>query len=191
MKTKHKTGKYIKCQICNKEFYIPKNRFLSAKFCSPKCRGESSKHLFFTKCIICNNEFSFIACRQEKAKYCSRKCYYKAMSQKGTIIKNCIYCKKEFKTSPYKNKKYCSNECKNIDKINIYSPKSFTSIRKYFVYRNFIKECQDCGYNKIKSILGIHHNDENRNNNSIENLIVLCPNCHSLRHNKHITHCSP
>ena len=27
--------------------------------------------------------------------------------------------------------------------------------------------------------LQLHHNDGNRNNNSLDNLKVLCPNCHS------------
>jgi len=28
----------------------------------------------------------------------------------------------------------------------------------------------------------IHHRDRNRENNRMDNLLVLCPNCHSLMH---------
>jgi len=33
-----RTGKFIKCLICNKEFYIPRNRQYKAKYCSCKCK---------------------------------------------------------------------------------------------------------------------------------------------------------
>jgi len=50
---------------------------------------------------------------------------------------------------------------------------------------NFFKElkqgesCILCG-NKID--LQIHHKDENRSNNQISNLIILCRSCHSKQH---------
>lgn len=54
--------------------------------------------------------------------------------------------------------------------------------------RNLINKCERCGYDKYIKILGVHHIDRNRNNNSIQNLEVLCPNCHSEEHMKHICH---
>jgi predicted HNH restriction endonuclease len=39
-----------------------------------------------------------------------------------------------------------------------------------------------CGENKIVSV---HHYDENHNNNSIENLIPLCPTHHQYIHSKY------
>jgi len=42
--------------------------------------------------------------------------------------------------------------------------------------------CMDCGWSKYSEVLQVHHLDENRKNNSIENLIVLCPTCHNSRH---------
>lgn len=56
------------------------------------------------------------------------------------------------------------------------------------IKRDMIKQCEHCGYDKIPEILGVHHKDKNRNNNNISNLIVLCPNCHSIEHHKHICH---
>lgn len=43
------------------------------------------------------------------------------------------------------------------------------------------KSCERCGYNKYK-ILQIHHKNRNRNDNSIENLEIICPNCHYEEH---------
>ena len=56
------------------------------------------------------------------------------------------------------------------------------------IARNLITQCQRCGYNNEPLILGIHHKDRNRHNNDISNLEILCPNCHSLEHLKHIAH---
>jgi 5-methylcytosine-specific restriction endonuclease McrA len=53
---------------------------------------------------------------------------------------------------------------------------------------NMIIMCNRCGYNSEPRILGVHHIDRNRMNNEISNLEVLCPNCHSLEHLKHINH---
>ena len=39
-------------------------------------------------------------------------------------------------------------------------------------------KCSVCNYNEDVSILEVHHIDENRKNNKLENLIILCPNCH-------------
>jgi hypothetical protein len=39
--------------------------------------------------------------------------------------------------------------------------------------------CEDCGEWRW---LDVHHSDRDYENNSTENLIVLCPNCHRARH---------
>jgi len=43
------------------------------------------------------------------------------------------------------------------------------------------ERCEICGYNKA---LEIHHINGNRKNNSEDNLIVLCRNCHWLIHHE-------
>ena len=40
--------------------------------------------------------------------------------------------------------------------------------------------CARCGYDEYVEILQVHHIDGNRDNNNINNLIILCPNCHAL-----------
>lgn len=46
------------------------------------------------------------------------------------------------------------------------------------------RECQECGFSEHPEILVIHHIDGNRRNNDDSNLIILCPNCHALKHYK-------
>lgn len=40
-------------------------------------------------------------------------------------------------------------------------------------------QCEICGDNEDVRLLDVHHIDGNRNNNSIENLMVLCVKCHA------------
>ncbi|MFZ2153020.1 MAG: HNH endonuclease signature motif containing protein [Microgenomates group bacterium] len=57
-------------------------------------------------------------------------------------------------------------------------------IRRYFIEKNNNK-CSLCGWGIINRSTGlvpleIDHIDGNHMNNALENLRVLCPNCHSL-----------
>src|SRR5215213_180715 len=42
--------------------------------------------------------------------------------------------------------------------------------------------CENCGWNKAKEILQIHHKDRNKENNNLDNLELLCPTCHIYHH---------
>ena len=55
--------------------------------------------------------------------------------------------------------------------------------RSFYRAKKFIKKekCQYCG--KTKN-LHIHHKDANRENNTQENLVVLCQTCHGITHRK-------
>lgn len=41
--------------------------------------------------------------------------------------------------------------------------------------------CERCGYATVE-ILQVHHRDRNRKNNNIDNLELICPNCHFEEH---------
>lgn len=43
-------------------------------------------------------------------------------------------------------------------------------------------KCNRCSQKLPKSVLQVHHKDRNRENNNINNLEVLCPNCHMMEH---------
>lgn len=49
-------------------------------------------------------------------------------------------------------------------------------------FRSKERKCERCSYNKHPEILEVHHQDRNRENNTIENLLILCPNCHMEEH---------
>jgi len=184
---KPKTGKIIKCQQCNKKFYIPINRFKTAKFCSPFCRGQSAHRRFKKPCKICGKKFEFIHTRKDRAKYCSRPCYYKAMSLVGSIKVKCKGCRKYFRKPPSRRQIFCNRKCRSKYELSLFSENRLT-LRSQFMRRGLLIKCEFCSWNKYPNLLGIHHKDHDNTNNRRRNLVTLCPNCHSEAHNKHVVH---
>lgn len=70
-------------------------------------------------------------------------------------------------------------ESKNKKKIRAEQ----TTIKKRILKRQKIAHCEYCG-NKTKEILQIHHIEPIAmgGNNDLDNLIILCPNCHKSVH---------
>ena len=116
------------------------------------------------------------------------------------MITNCIICRLEIVQSSKHKKKYC-NECmrkrrimqtmqcrkkrfpnieigvgSGIGYINKHQPLGISTYRK--VKKN---KCEWC--NSQKNLL-VHHKDENRKNNNLDNLITLCKSCHQKLHTK-------
>lgn len=185
-----KTGQTLKCEICKKEVYVPHYRVKSFKYCDRKCQraAHEMKDMHLLKCSICQTDFSVPLIRKYRAKYCSRSCYYKAMAKLGSIEVQCKQCDESFKKSPSNDKLFCSRECRNLFERsnNKYTSKTAHGLRNFFKRRGWIKACEICGYSLHLEILAIHHKDRNRGNNDISNLIVLCPNCHSIEHGRPI-----
>lgn len=107
----------------------------------------------------------------------------------------CAYCHQKFLKlkSRLDNSKsglyFCCREHKDLAQ-RIESGKEFDSMRPdhfnagIFNYRDkalkeYPHKCAVCGYNEEPDILQVHHIDENRQNNKLDNLIILCPNCHA------------
>lgn len=115
-------------------------------------------------------------------------------------MKTCLRCGKPL-TAEQRHNIYCSHECsikyQQEKKINawlngdsngtIANGVLSETIRQYLITKAN-HSCELCGWNQINPItntvpLEIHHKDGNYLNNNIENLQVLCPNCHSLTPN--------
>jgi hypothetical protein len=174
------------CLACNKLFYPSYNK---KKYCSKNCARPSfgwSKGIIKTKfkmyCANCNKEFLTVPSDTNR-KFCSNRCF--GQSKSTSVILSCLYCKKDFiDTERKRRKKYCSHEC-----FLAYSAKYRRSISKSKKTQktNFLlkhNKCMVCFWNIEPAILELHHIDRNRNNNDIDNLLLLCPNCHSVDHFK-------
>lgn len=113
-------------------------------------------------------------------------------------MSTCHACHKSLKA---RQKKFCSNKCQGkyvyISYIAAWKQNLKTGSRGKSTFNlsahviRYVKEkynfsCARCGWNKVNTHLGtspleIDHIDGNADNNSENNLILLCPNCHSLK----------
>lgn len=117
-------------------------------------------------------------------------------SLKNEYEKTCLNCGK-----PVLKKDFCSNDCKkeyqnkqiikdltNGKNIPPMGVSQIPPIVKRFLMEKYDCKCQKCGWGKENPVthkvpLHVHHIDGDCTNNKIENLQLLCPNCHSLTSN--------
>ena len=107
------------------------------------------------KCINCNNETS------KRNKYCS------------------IKCQKEHEYKEY------IKEWKSGNKRGIRGDYQISMHIKRYLFEKYNNKCAICGWGETNKYtnnipLEVEHKDGNYENNNEENLILLCPNCHSL-----------
>ena len=172
---------------CTKVVIANKSSLKQMKFCSRRCliQDMAAKRTIEKECLICGKKFTVKLFRQNSSKYCSVPC--KAMGARRNSHKKvqCLNCNMEFTISPCKKTKYCSRECR-FEYERKHNVLSFSNARGRLKQLGRFNKCEKCGYSEHPEILGVHHIDKNHDNNAIDNLIVLCPNCHSLEHCKHI-----
>ncbi|MCH1964374.1 HNH endonuclease signature motif containing protein [Clostridium perfringens] len=109
-------------------------------------------------------------------------------------IKYCKFCGKQLfrkrfngrleDLGVFKRRKYCSVKCMKLDYLNIGENNSNWSnshttariINKEILKKNKCELCEKTGK------LDVHHIDGNFQNNSIDNLQILCRSCHNKIH---------
>ena len=108
-------------------------------------------------------------------------------------VYECKVCKKEVKKGYTKANVYCSNKCQQADRskkiLEDWLNGTYTSKKGVppLVAKNWISEqqghaCLLCGitdWNGQPITFQFDHIDGNRDNNTPENIRMLCPNCHS------------
>lgn len=138
-------------------------------------------------CIECGVVYEDTDSRQNR-KFCSQSCNAthnnRNRGYKSHNIKRCI-CGAETKT------KFCSRNCylfflREDIKNKIENNENFheRTIKRYLIEK-YGEKCMKCGWcekhtltNKVP--IQLDHIDGNYENNTLDNLRLLCPNCHSL-----------
>lgn len=142
--------------------------------------------------------------KRSKVKLHCNECGYEWEASAQTVIDNnschvcpncnnikqkfhCAYCNKEIYRIPSEIKRnksgyfYCSKTCGNLHKNLLRKTSGEWNNSKNYRLKAFEKLehcCASCGWNEDERILEVHHIDENRDNNNIDNLCILCPTCH-------------
>lgn len=103
-------------------------------------------------------------------------CYKKiAWKRKKQICKRCK------RKMPHHAKGLCPGCYQSVfhlDRVKEFQIKKLYDINIQ-LYKKKTKECIICGFDKV---VDLHHLDENKENNSEENLVGLCPNHHKMLH---------
>lgn len=124
----------------------------------PLCKEDDFKkshpaHLIAKECAYCGKVFYIPKSKERPMMFCCRK--HKDLAQRlesGTKF-----------------------DCIRPDHYN--TGKGISSYRQK-AFRNYEHKCAICGWNEDIDILEVHHIDSNRENNDLNNLIILCPTCH-------------
>lgn len=131
------------------------------------------------KCLHCDKDTL-------NAKFCSRSC--SATFNNNTQhwrnslgfkpVKNCLNCSKICKNL------YCSIKCQQNYKTTqlVESSTASSQTMKKYLLKLYGNKCFECGiieWNNKPITMDIEHVDGNSINNKLDNLKLLCPNCHS------------
>lgn len=96
--------------------------------------------------------------------------------RKPRIKKECPVCGSEFEdiVGGFREKTTCSHSCANVFfKTKDVNENNYRSI----ALRKKDNKCEICGESRLH-VLEVHHMDYDRNNNKLNNLQILCANCH-------------
>jgi hypothetical protein len=168
------SGRLIPCPICGNLFH---RKYLRRDVLQTTCSREcSTKIEHESKCHICGTLFKHRGRRHWH--YCSQTCKEKSRYINRGRITRCEICRQAFLASNRQNRvRFCSQECSGIYSRLYESELNYRF--KAFVYRGL--SCEICG-NTDQQVLVGHHKDNNRRNHTIENLQVICANCHHRHH---------
>jgi hypothetical protein len=145
-------------------------------------------------CSNCNEEF--IAMKKDNRKFCSLSCSVTHNNKKYPKrkhiekLKNCLNCGNLL--NKRKQNKYCSLKCnieynkkQIITKIENGDTTLYEKQYKTYLINKFGNTCMKCNWHEINPTTGLvpiqlEHKDGNSENHNLNNLELLCPNCHSL-----------
>jgi hypothetical protein len=130
------------------------------------------------QCFKCSKETT-------NPKFCSRSCNVSTSNQgvrrHGKAPASCIVCENKCKNSIAK---FCSHKCNQDFKLQerINSGTFSAQTGKRWLLKTQGHQCSCCkntSWNNQPIPIELEHIDGNSSNNDLENLCLLCPNCHA------------
>ena len=146
-------------------------------------------------CKICEREFYVKPCHLKRGdgKYCSNACAAQGRRTGKFVV--CAICGKNVWRAPRylhqskSGKYFCNKSCQALwrNSVMYIGPNhpnwkgGENAYRDMMLRASTAKVCKRCGITDLR-LLTVHHLDENRHHNRIENLVWMCYNCHFLVH---------
>jgi len=177
---KYKYWAIKKCKCCDIEFNSLKSE--NRDYCSKSCSAKINNKIYPKR----NKTINFVDSKgnlneRKRNEYYNRK------------TKPCLNCGK------ITTNKYCNSTCQQKYKRKIIFKKIENDestkylgncgtqsrwVKKYLIEK-YGEKCMKCGWDERHCItnkvpIELEHKDGNSENNSLDNLELLCPNCHSL-----------
>lgn len=144
------------CEVCEKEFWLPKHR-AESRFCSKPCYAKRRLKRTMQPCATCGSPVWRSPSKSKNAKhgywFCNRRCKEQAQEIGG------------------------------IEELSLphYGDGSLSYRERAF--RKLGAFCARCGYNEHKRMLDVDHINGRRGpgSHTIQNLQILCVWCHALK----------
>lgn len=130
-------------------------------------------------CPLCQEEDKQIRYEEDRIELECAYCHKKILRAKSRIEKSksgLYFCCREHKDLAQRIESGTDFDIMRPDHYGIMEG-TINNYRDY-AFRHYPHQCAVCGFNE-EDILQVHHIDENRQNNELSNLIILCPNCHA------------
>lgn len=151
------------CGSCGKRFKTSDKR---RKYCSMKCSPKRSSEIIIIKCRECKKDISVPRYLLNRKKYCSKGCYYK--NRTGNTMEKC---------KNWKGGRIIDHDGYVLIKNNHNKPRYTREHR--LIMEKFIKR-------KLKKHEIVHHINENKLDNRIENLKIMTRKEHINHHKPHV-----
>lgn len=147
-------------------------------------------------CPICHRVFQpeLKEVKRGNGRFCSRSCGLKNRRKPKIPNETCAWCSRRFylqASHRYNSKSglfFCCRECKDkaqcIGGLSEIMPPHYGSKEAYRrrAFEYYAHKCDSCSYDEVVEVLEVHHIDEDRSNNHLSNLVILCPTCHRIAH---------
>ncbi len=177
LKEEYKQKKYNECVLCQR--YIKIEVLKYCENCKKVIQKNNKTQMGKLKgvCVYCGKEKTIYSVKKQVCSPCHKKYFWVRKKRicegckKNTYLHSKKLCKKCYDLKIPKSKKEEMNKKRNAKRFNLNI--------KY--YKKLTKKCVLCGFNLFTHL---HHIDFNKKNNSVNNLICLCPNHHALAHYK-------
>ena len=181
----------LKCYQCGKGY--TKKGTAKSRFCSLDCKYTyQTRFKYKTVCLFCKSPFNTTERSggdgsRRLQKFCSIDCRKRHTISKRPFA-NCIACGTHLEDKKQVTK-FCSKQCGSsyMSVITTLSDPNLPMHNLRYKYKGFVFngfKCNKCGYDKDPRVLCVHHIKGKKHGNSVDNLEVLCANCHSLEHYK-------